>query len=157
MKALLPSAKSNNLTRARFRNPAVENQAVDRIVCVCSQFPPCGDAGFINLFCAAPPRSNKARHDSQVDHRKLDRGSPSRGTKKEDRASQHDPRTKLQQAGLDAPSHGRAQTALQSLIMYACPLLIPQLGHLHHTVYAVRCRADTVLVFVCFTRHIVNN
>ena len=107
--------------------------------------------GWADKSCgAAPPWSNKARNDGQADHRKLNRGSVARGTEKEDGARQYDLRTELQQAGLDAPSHGRAQTALQSLVC-THGVIIPHPAIC--SVFAVRCRADVVLVL--FALHVI--
>ena len=108
--------------------------------------------GWADKSCgAAPPRSNEARNDSQVNNRKLNRGSVARGTEKEDGARQHDPWTKLQQAGLDAPSHGGAQTALQSLVCTQRRSNPSSVSFV--SVFAVRCCAD--VVWVLFALHVM--
>ena len=72
-------------------------------------------------YVTASSRSDKTRNHGQVDHREFDRGALARGTEKEDGTSQHDPGSQLQQAGLDAPAHGGAQTTLQSLNRLCVP------------------------------------
>ena len=78
---------------ASVRNPAVENQAVDRIVCANSL----GFSDSSLTFCTAPVGADTPSDNSKADHREFHRRPPFRSTTEEDRIGEHDTWTKLQQ------------------------------------------------------------
>ena len=80
-----------NSDTAACRNPAVENQAVDRIVSHTSYVLPPTPTTDADLSLA-PPRSDETRHDRKAHNPKYDRGQAFRSPEEEDRVGQHDPR-----------------------------------------------------------------
>jgi hypothetical protein len=78
-----------NLTAAQrvylmdpYWNPAVENQAVDRIVCICSL--PSVRRCMLTPPCVAPIGTDKTCYYCKIDHREFHRGSSSGGAEEED-------------------------------------------------------------------------
>jgi hypothetical protein len=92
-----------NLTAAQrvylmdpYWNPAVENQAVDRIVCIRS-LPALRRYLLIYSFVASIGTDKTCNH-CKVDHREFHRGSSSGGAEEEDGFGQYDFGSKLQQS-----------------------------------------------------------
>lgn len=85
-----------NLTAAQrvylmdpYWNPAVENQAVDRIVSLfCALFV----GKLLNLSLSASSGSNETGHHRQINNREYHRSASFGSPEKEDRAGQHDAR-----------------------------------------------------------------
>jgi hypothetical protein len=106
-----------------FRNPAVENQAVDRIV---RRIHTLDKRNSLILSAAAPTRPNPSGHDNQAGNRKHDRGQAAWRAEAEDGASGPDAWSEPQQGAEHGTPNGGAQAALRlvyALIMYSVDLL----------------------------------